>query len=60
MQKISPFLWYSDQAEEAGGFYAAVFPDSRITRNTTIPSDSLSGPAGSVKIDIRKLQEAFV
>jgi predicted 3-demethylubiquinone-9 3-methyltransferase (glyoxalase superfamily) len=50
MQKISPFLWYSTQAEEAAAFYASVFPDSRVIRVTTLPSESPSGPAGSVKI----------
>lgn len=50
IQKITPFLWYSRQAEEAAAFYAAIFPDSRVTRVTALPSDSPSGPAGSVKI----------
>jgi predicted 3-demethylubiquinone-9 3-methyltransferase (glyoxalase superfamily) len=48
--KITPFLWYSNQAEEAAHFYASIFPDSRVTRVTALPSESPSGPAGSVKI----------
>ncbi len=31
MQKITPFLWFDDQAEEAVNFYTSVFKDSRIT-----------------------------
>jgi predicted 3-demethylubiquinone-9 3-methyltransferase (glyoxalase superfamily) len=31
MQKISPFLWFKDNAEEAAHFYTGVFKDSRIT-----------------------------
>jgi predicted 3-demethylubiquinone-9 3-methyltransferase (glyoxalase superfamily) len=50
MQKITPFLWYSTQAEEAAAFYASVFPDSRVTRVVTLPSESPSGPPGSVKV----------
>jgi predicted 3-demethylubiquinone-9 3-methyltransferase (glyoxalase superfamily) len=50
MQKITPFLWYSAQAEEAANFYASVFPDSRVTRVVAMPADSPSGPAGSVKV----------
>ena len=50
MQKIVPFLWYSKDAEEAAAFYTSIFPDSRITRVTTLPSESPSGPPGSVKI----------
>jgi predicted 3-demethylubiquinone-9 3-methyltransferase (glyoxalase superfamily) len=30
MQKITPFLWFDDQAEEAAKFYVSVFKDSRI------------------------------
>jgi predicted 3-demethylubiquinone-9 3-methyltransferase (glyoxalase superfamily) len=29
MQKITPFLWFNDQAEEAMNFYASVFKDSQ-------------------------------
>ena len=50
MQKITPFLWYAKEAEEAAAFYAATFPDSRVVRVTTLQSDSPSGPPGSVKV----------
>lgn len=30
MPKISPFLWFDAQAEEAATFYTTVFPNSRI------------------------------
>lgn len=50
MQKISPFLWYSKEAEEAATFYAKIFPDSRINSVTALQSDSPSGPPGSVKV----------
>ena len=26
MQKITPFLWYSKEAQEAAAFYASIFP----------------------------------
>lgn len=29
-QKITPFLWFDDRAEEAAEFYTSLFPDSRI------------------------------
>ena len=50
MQKITPFLWYAKEAEEAASFYAATFPDSRVVRVTAMPSESPSGPPGSVKV----------
>ena len=30
MQKITPFLWFNGQAEEAAKFYVSLFPDSRV------------------------------
>lgn len=49
-QKIVPHLWYVREAEEAARFYASVFPDSRVERVTTLPTESPSGPAGSVAV----------
>jgi predicted 3-demethylubiquinone-9 3-methyltransferase (glyoxalase superfamily) len=31
MPKITPFLWFDNQAEEAATLYTSVFPDSKIT-----------------------------
>lgn len=46
--KISPFLWFDGQAEEAANFYASIFPNSTITNVTKIPT----GPAeGNLIID---------
>jgi predicted 3-demethylubiquinone-9 3-methyltransferase (glyoxalase superfamily) len=30
VQKITPFLWFDTQAEEAAKFYTSIFPNSRI------------------------------
>jgi len=32
MQKITPFLWFDDQAEEAVNFYVSIFKNSKITQ----------------------------
>jgi predicted 3-demethylubiquinone-9 3-methyltransferase (glyoxalase superfamily) len=48
--KIFTHLWYAKEAEEAAHFYASIFPDSRVDRVTALPSESPSGPPGSVKI----------
>lgn len=49
-QKITPFLWFDSQAEEAAQFYTTVFENSRM-RNITRYSESVaqvaSRPAGS-------------
>ena len=44
--KIHPHLWYTDKAREAAEYYVSIFPDSRIDRVSSLPSDSPSGPAG--------------
>lgn len=48
--KILTHLWYATGADEAAAFYASIFPDSRVDRVSSLPADSPSGPAGSVKI----------
>ncbi len=50
MKKITPFLWYAKEAEQAAAFYTSIFPDSRVTRVVTMPSESPSGPPGSVTV----------
>jgi predicted 3-demethylubiquinone-9 3-methyltransferase (glyoxalase superfamily) len=50
MPTIMPSIWYSREAEEAANFYASIFPNSRVDRVSTLPVESPSGPAGTVKI----------
>lgn len=58
--KIFTHLWYAKEAEQAAKFYASIFPDSRVDRVTPLPSESPSGPAGSVKIvDFTLLGQRF-
>lgn len=45
--KITPFLWFDTQAEEAAQFYTSVFKNSKITGITRY-SDAGPGPKGSV------------
>jgi len=48
--KIVPHLWYTTQAVEAAKFYVSLFPNSHIDHVTSVPSDTPSGPAGSVEV----------
>ncbi len=34
MQKITPFLWFNDNAEEAMNFYVSIFKNSKVWRVT--------------------------
>jgi len=47
IQRITPFLWFDTQAEEAARFYASIFNDSKITGMTRY-GDAGPGPKGSV------------
>ena len=51
MQKITPFLWFNDNAEEAVKFYTSVFKNSKIGKVARYDEagEKASGrPAGSV------------
>lgn len=47
MPKITPFLWFSDNAEEAANFYVSVFKNSKIL-GTARYGDAGPGPKGAV------------
>ncbi len=51
MQKITPFLWFDHQAEEAANYYVSIFKDSKITSITHYNEGGAAAsgqPAGSV------------
>jgi predicted 3-demethylubiquinone-9 3-methyltransferase (glyoxalase superfamily) len=47
MQKITPFLWFDSQAEEAATFYTSLFNNSRIV-NVVRYGEAGPGVAGTV------------
>jgi predicted 3-demethylubiquinone-9 3-methyltransferase (glyoxalase superfamily) len=47
MPKITPFLWFDNNAEQAVDYYLSVFPNSRRT-NELRAGDGGPGPKGSV------------
>ena len=64
MQKITPFLWFDDNAEEAVAFYTSIFEKSR-TVSVSRYGDAGPGPKGRVmvmlkmvKVDIAGLKAA--
>jgi predicted 3-demethylubiquinone-9 3-methyltransferase (glyoxalase superfamily) len=51
MQKITPFLWFDDQAEEAVKFYTSVFENSKVGRILRYGEEAAKAsgqPTGSV------------
>jgi predicted 3-demethylubiquinone-9 3-methyltransferase (glyoxalase superfamily) len=49
MQKISPFIWFDSNAEEAMNFYLSIFKDSRLIRVARNPAGS-PGPEGALLV----------
>ena len=47
MQKITPFLWFDTQAEEAANFYVSIFKNSKIL-GVSRYGEAGPGPAGTV------------
>jgi len=55
MQKITPFLWFDDNAEDAIEFYMSVFPDSRLVRASRHGD---AGPGGKAKLFVATFELA--
>jgi len=47
MQKITPFLWFNDEAEEAARFYTSIFKNSKILEISRY-GKNMPAPEGSV------------
>ena len=47
MQKITPFLWFNNDAEEALKFYTSIFKNSKIGSIARY-GEAGPGPAGSL------------
>jgi predicted 3-demethylubiquinone-9 3-methyltransferase (glyoxalase superfamily) len=64
MQKITPFLWFDDKAEEAAKLYTSVFKNSKIlgtTRYDDASSKAAGRPKGSVMtVDLELDGQRFV
>jgi predicted 3-demethylubiquinone-9 3-methyltransferase (glyoxalase superfamily) len=49
MQRITPFLWFDDDAEEAANFYTSIFKNSKI-KGVSRYGEAGPGPKGSVMV----------
>ena len=51
MQKITPFLWFDDKAEEAANFYVSIFKNAKIGKITRYGEEAANAsgrPPGTV------------
>jgi len=55
MQKITTFLWFDNQAEEAMNFYTSIFRNSKIL-NVSRYGDAGPGPKGTVMVGTFQLE----
>ncbi|MEO8357197.1 MAG: VOC family protein [Chloroflexota bacterium] len=51
MQKITPHLWFDQEARQAAEFYTSLFPDSKVTNTTTL-HDTPSGDSEIVSFEL--------
>ena len=49
MQKITPFLWFDNNAEEAMDFYTSIFKDSKVV-NVSRVGEGAPGPRGGIVV----------
>jgi len=49
MQRITPFLWFDDNAEQAAKFYTSIFKNSKI-KSVSRYGEAGPGPKGSVMV----------
>ena len=49
MQKLTPFLWFDNQGEEAAHFYVSIFKNSKVL-SVSRYGDAGPGPKGSVMV----------
>jgi len=62
MNKITPFLWFNTNAEDAANFYLSVFPNSRKLRELRM-TEAGPGPVGSlltIELELDGQQVTFI
>ena len=60
IQKVTPFLWFDHQAEEAAAFYTSIFPNSNVVKVIRY-GDAGPGPAGSaITVEFELEGQSFV
>jgi predicted 3-demethylubiquinone-9 3-methyltransferase (glyoxalase superfamily) len=60
IQKITPFLWFDRQAEEAARFYTSIFPNSKIVKVVRY-GEAGPGPAGTaMTVEFQLEGQSFV
>src|ERR1700744_2330078 len=56
MQKISPFLLFDNNAEDAMNFYLSIFKDSKVVRLARNPQGAPTGPESALLVATIQLE----
>lgn len=59
MQKITTFLWFNDNAEEAVNFYISIFKDSKIEKVFRLDSNAPGSETPFIAIDFKLNGQVF-
>jgi predicted 3-demethylubiquinone-9 3-methyltransferase (glyoxalase superfamily) len=60
MQKITPFLWFDDNAEEAVQFYTSIFKNSKTTGVMHYPEEGPGSPGTVMTITFQLDGQEFI
>ena len=60
MKRLTTFLWFDGQAEEAAKFYISLFPDSKLGRTTPNPPGAPGEPGTPLTVDFELMGQPFV
>ncbi len=60
MGKITPFLWFDGQAEEAANFYVSIFEDAKILNVSRYPDESPRMPGSAMTVSFELEGQAFI
>jgi predicted 3-demethylubiquinone-9 3-methyltransferase (glyoxalase superfamily) len=60
MQKVTPFLWFDDQAEEAAKLYTSVFDNSEILSTTRYGAAGPGEPGSVMTVEFELEGQRFV
>jgi predicted 3-demethylubiquinone-9 3-methyltransferase (glyoxalase superfamily) len=60
MPKITPFLWYDKEAEEAANFYCSVFKNSKVHNVARYPEGSRAPAGGVMTVEFELEGQRFI
>ena len=60
MSKITPFLWFDGNGEEAARFYASVFPDAKVGKITYYGPDMPMPEGTALTVEFELFGQQFV